>query len=276
VVDSVGWPIFVAEGITVSELKFTDEAARRLEALYMTADVVAQRTETLRRLRLAAEDSVIDIGSGPGFLCEAMADIVGASGRVLGIDISSELVERSVRRNARGWLSYRVADAIGIGEPDASFDLATCTQVAEYIPDVDRAISEAFRVLKRGGRALFVATDWDGVIWHSDAPGRMAAVLKSWEAHCAHPRLPRTLAPRLVTAGFVLQDVTVFPILNLIWSDDCYSKGIAAFIHDYVAKRGDISGHEIEAWFDEFPRLGEQGRYFFATSRFFFLASKPA
>jgi SAM-dependent methyltransferase len=259
----------------VSELKFTDEAAQRLEALYRTVDVVAQRSETLRTLHLASEDSVIDIGSGPGFLCESMADIVGVSGRVLGIDISRELVERSVQRNTRSWLSYRVADAIAINEPDATFDVATCTQVAEYIPDVDKAISEAFRILKPGGRALFVATDWDGVIWHSDNPVRMAAVMRSWEAHCAHPRLPRTLGSRLVTAGFVLQDVTVFSILNLEWSDDTYSKGIAGFRREYVRKRGDISKHDLEAWADELPRLSEQGRYFFSTNRIIFLASRP-
>jgi hypothetical protein len=91
----------------VSGLKFTDEAAKRLEALYKTSDVVAQRSETIRKLRLVKGNSVIDIGSGPGFLCESMADIVGASGRVVGIDISPELVECSARRNQRTWLSYR-------------------------------------------------------------------------------------------------------------------------------------------------------------------------
>jgi len=50
---------------------------------------VAQRSDTLRKLQLTKDKSVVDIGSGPGFLCESMADIVGPSGRVLGIDLSS-------------------------------------------------------------------------------------------------------------------------------------------------------------------------------------------
>ena len=174
----------------MAALKFTNDAAKRLEALYATADVVAQRSETLRKLHLAEGNSVIDLGSGPGFLFESVADIVGPSGRVLVIDISSDLIELSARRNRCRWLSYRVGDATGIDEPDESFDVATCTQVAEYIPAVDKAISETFRILRPGGRAVFVATDWDGVIWYSDIPARMAAVMKSWEAHCAHPRLP--------------------------------------------------------------------------------------
>ena len=94
----------------------------------------------------------------------------------------------------RNGLSYEVGDATQLAKPDASFDAVVCTQVAEYIPDVSRALSEAFRVVKRGGRAMFVATDWDAVLWHSETPDRMALILKSWEAHCAHPHLPRSLA----------------------------------------------------------------------------------
>jgi len=255
-------------------MKFTQDTARRLEALYATTDVVAQRRDTLAKLSLAPGESVIDIGSGPGFLCESMADIVGPSGRVLGIDLSPDLVDLTSRRNHRAWLSYRVGDATSLNEPDATFDVATCTQVAEYIPDVDHAIAEAIRVLKPGGRALFVATDWDGVIWHSAAPARMAAVMKSWEAHCAHPRLPRTMLRRLGDAGFALEEASVFPILNIAWHDDTYSKGIATLIAEFVTKRGDVDQDEVAAWLAEFPRLGEQGRYFFATSRVLFLVSK--
>src|SRR5262249_18783536 len=121
----------------------------------------------------------------------------------------------------------------------------------------------------------FIATDWDSVIWHSDVPARMAAVMKAWEAHCAHPRLPRTFARRLTSAGFTLQKTSVFPILNLEWSDDHYSKGIAGFVRDVVAKSGDIGDDEINSWAEELPRLSEQGHYFFSSSRFIFIASKP-
>ena len=260
----------------MTDLNSASDAAARLEALYRTPDVVAQRAATLGKLRVAQGQSVIDIGSGPGFLAESMADIVGSSGRVLGIDISTQLVGRSSRRNERAWLSYRIGDAVRIDEPDASFDVVACTQVAEFVPDVDRAIAEAFRVLRRGGHAVFVATDWDGVLWHSDVPARMASVMKAWEPHCAHPRLPRTLAHRLRAAGFIVDDVSVFPIVNMRWSDDTYSKGMTPIIAEFVARHGGVEKAALEAWSDELPRLSERGRYFFCTSRFIFSASKPA
>src|SRR2546430_32079 len=152
----------------MSGLKFTEDAARQLERVYLTTDVVAQRAETLKQLALSPGERVLDIGCGPGFLCESMAAAVGRNRAVTSIDISSDLIAVCRRRNPPNWLSYAVGDATQITQPDALFDVVVCTQVAEYVPDVDRVFAEAFRVLKPGGRAVLVATDWDAVVWHSE------------------------------------------------------------------------------------------------------------
>jgi arsenite methyltransferase len=260
----------------MSGLEFTEEAARQLERLYLTSDVVAQRSETIKLLALRGGERVLDVGCGPGFLCENIAEVVGRDGAVTGIDISGDLIALCRRRNPPTWLSYVVGDATNIGQPDAYFDVVACTQVAEYVPDVDRVVSEAFRVLRPGGRAVFVATDWDALVWHSERPDRMALVMKSWEAHCAHPHLPRSLASRLASAGFHFDGAAVFPILNLQWHDDAYSKGLAGLIRDFVGRKCDLSSDELKEWCAELAWLGETGRYFFSSNRYIFRASKPS
>lgn len=161
-------------------LEFTNEAAKQLEKTYLTGDIIAQRFETIRQLNLSDGERVLDIGCGPGYLCESMGEIVGRQGVVVGIDISSDLIALCNRRKTSTQLSYAVGDATNVNQADASFDVVVCTQVAEYVPDVDRVLSEAFRVLKPGGRTVFVATDWDAVVWYSQDPERMALVMKSW------------------------------------------------------------------------------------------------
>ena len=257
-------------------LTFTDEAARHLEKTYRTKDIVAQRLETIRHLNLSAGEKVLDIGCGPGFLCEEMSEIVGRNGAVVGIDISRDLVGLSDRRKHPTWLSYEVGDATKLNQPDASFDVAVCTQVAEYIPNVDAVLSEAFRVLKPGGRTIFIATDWDTLVWFSDDAKRMAAVLKSWEAHCAHPHLPRAMAHRLKNAGFRFDGAFVYPLLNLSYDEDSYSKGLSTIIDKFVGGRGDLSAGELNGWLNEFERLDEADRYFFSINRYGFKASRPA
>ena len=73
-------------------LAFTDEAARRLQAIYTTPDIAAQRRAALDLLQLRSAESIIDVGCGPGFLSEEMADAVGPKGHVLGVDISEDLL----------------------------------------------------------------------------------------------------------------------------------------------------------------------------------------
>ena len=260
----------------MSGLEFTDAAARRLEKLYLTKDVIAQRSDTLRQLAPTKGEHVLDIGSGPGFLSESMADLVGPDGAVVGIDASADLVAFCKRRNPPKWVSFAVGDATKISQPDASFDAVVCAQVAEYVPDVERVISEAYRLLKPGGRTIFVATDWDAVVWHSQAPARMARVMKSWQAHCAHPHLPRSLPNLFKSAGFRLEGASVFPILNLSWDDDSYSKGLAELIRNFVATRSGVPAEELGKWLDEFPELNQNDRYFFSSNRYIFRAPKAA
>jgi arsenite methyltransferase len=257
-------------------LLFTDDAARQLEKLYLTGDVVAQRSETIRHLSLSAGERVLDIGCGPGFLCESMAAIVGPKGTVVGIDISAELIARCNGRKTSTRVSYEVGDATKLHQPNASFDVVVCTQVAEYVADVERVFSEAFRVLKPNGRTIFVATDWHTVLWYSDNPRRMSTVMTSWEGHSAHPRLPMSMADKFVKAGFHLNGVAVFPILNLQYNEDSYSWGLAQIVRNFVARKNDVSADDLEAWHSEFGRLTEAGRYFFSSNRYIFKASKPS
>jgi arsenite methyltransferase len=256
-------------------LEFTSEAAKQLEKIYLTRDIIAQRLETIRQLNLSSGESVLDVGCGPGYLCESMGEIVGRHGAVVGIDVSSDLIALCNRRKASKWLSYAIGDATKVNQADASFDVVVCTQVAEYVSDVDRVLSEAFRVLKPGGRTVFVVTDWDAVVWYSENPDRMTLVMNLWEEHCAHPHLPRSMAYKLVNAGFRFDGASVFPILNLQCDDDSYSKGLVRLIRDFVARKKEISADDLNEWHSEFERLSEAGRYFFSANRYIFKASKP-
>src|SRR5687768_11913811 len=127
-------------------LQFSEEAARKLEEVYSTPDIVAQRRAILDLLTLAPGETVIDIGCGPGFLCEQMAEIVGSKGRVLGIDVSQDLLALARDRNNREWLTYQDGDAKALKVDDSSFDVAVSVQVLEYVDDPDRALSEMHRV----------------------------------------------------------------------------------------------------------------------------------
>lgn len=259
----------------MTAMAYDAAAAERLEAIYRGADVAAQRAHTLRLMRITPGDHVIDIGSGPGFLAAEIAAVVGDTGHVLGIDLAAAMVDRASRRNPDPWITFRQADATALPAEDASFDIAVSTQVAEYVADIDAFCAEAHRVLKPGGRIVILATDWEAIAWHSQDPSRMKAVLQAFAPHCAHISLPRTLATRLRAAGFTVDRVSAYPILNTNWSDENYSCQAIPFIAAYVSGKGHLPSDLLDAWAAEQFELGVAGQYYFLTNRIFFEASKP-
>lgn len=259
----------------MTTLRYDEDASRRLVAIYVTPDVAAQRAELLRALQPRAGERVLDVGSGPGFLVESLADELGESGFVAGVDISEPLLDYARTHCAHAdRIEYRHGDATALPYPAASFDAVVCSQVLEYIDDVDTAIAELHRVLRPGGRVAIMDTDWDSIVWHSDDRARMKRILATWEAHAPHPRLPRTLAGRLRRAGLVIGQQRVMPLFNPEYADDSYSNRIADLIAAFVVGRG-VSSDEASAWARDLRDAGRQQRYFFSLNRYLFVATRP-
>lgn len=105
---------------------------------------------------------VLDVGCGGGLLCEALAR---AGAKVTGIDLAPGMIEvaqlhAAEQELATGGLkiSYKVASAeeVAAAEP-GSFDVVTCMEMLEHVPDPERMVSTLSSLVRPGG-ALFVST----------------------------------------------------------------------------------------------------------------------
>ncbi len=261
---------------TKTGLQFDEDATRRTEAIYSTPDVVGQRREVLRVLTLRPGERVLDIGSGPGFLALDMAQAVGPSGMVCGIDISENMVSMSERRCAgQTCATFQKGDATRLPFPDGEFDVAVSTQVYEYVADMTEALAELHRVLRRGARVLILDTDWDSLLWHASDQARMTRVLTAWKEHLVDPHLPRTLSSRLKRAGFLVRRREVIPLLNPEYDPNTYSHGLIGLIGAFVVGRQGVTPDEVQGWAEDLRALGGDGAYFFSLNRYLFLAEKP-
>lgn len=167
-------------------------------------------------------------------------------------------------------VKFSAGEATALPFPDASFDLVTATQVYEYVADMPAALTEAYRVLRRGGRLLILDTDWDSIVWHSSDPERMRRVLTAWDGHLADPHLPRRLRRLLAGAGFTVTQRRVLPMFNTGYDRDSFSAGVIGFIAGFVPGRAGVTDGEAEAWRTDLVELGED--YFFSLNRYLFLA----
>lgn len=258
-----------------TELRFDAEATRRLLAVYVTPDVAAQREEFVEALAPRTGEQVLDVGSGPGFVAGLIADAVGPSGTVSGIDISDPMITLAREHCAhQPRVDFRNADATDLPFPDVSFDAVISTQVLEYVPDVDTALSEMHRVVRPAGRVVIVGTDWDSIVWASPDRRRMNRMLEAWEQHAADPRLPRTIGNRLSSAGFDVETPRVMPLFNPAFDENSYSVRMIDLIASFVAGQNEITGEEAEEWARALREAGERGEYFFSLNRYLFVAKR--
>jgi arsenite methyltransferase len=102
-------------------------------------------------------DIVLDLGSGPGFDCFLAANKVGESGKVIGVDMTPEMLEKA-RENARngnyGNVEFRLGEIENLPVADNSVSVIISNCVINLVPDKSRAFAETFRVLKPGGRLM--------------------------------------------------------------------------------------------------------------------------
>lgn len=108
--------------------------------------------------RLSSGEKVVDAGSGAGFDCFVAAKQVGPTGKVIGVDMLAEMLEKS-RASAKTMALDNVEFREGIIEkmpvPDAWADVVISNGVINLCADKKQAMQEIWRVLKPGGRLQF-------------------------------------------------------------------------------------------------------------------------
>jgi SAM-dependent methyltransferase len=102
-------------------------------------------------------ETVLDLGSGAGFDCFLASKIVGPQGKVIGVDMTEEMISRAEANANQGGYSnveFRLGEIEALPVEDNSVDVIISNCVINLVPNKKKAFQEAFRVLKPGGRLM--------------------------------------------------------------------------------------------------------------------------
>jgi SAM-dependent methyltransferase len=162
------------------EEAYVDDA--RLDVRYRThqlytLDPVDFGRWTLEQLSWRGDEQVLDMGCGPGeLLCEMARQHTGW-GVLAGFDPSPGMVAQAVSASTASDLAARffVADAQNVPLPDSTFDVVMARHMLYHVPDIDRAVAEAARLLRPGGFLLTVTNSANTMPEYSGMVKRAAA-----------------------------------------------------------------------------------------------------
>jgi len=190
-----------------SEAAVAQTAATRFYSAEELADLPESVTEAslgcgnpLAIAGLQPGEVVLDLGSGGGIDCFLAARKVGPEGRVIGLDMTPDMIKLA-RRNAKKLgvtnVDFRFGEMEDMPLPDGSVDVIISNCVVNLSPDKDAVFREAHRVLRPGGRLSISDIVVDG-----DLPQFIRSRLDAWAGCIAGALDERVYLDKIRAAGF--------------------------------------------------------------------------
>lgn len=111
------------------------------------------RREALKRSGLTEGDTILDVACGPGTVSVCAQQIVGETGRVIGLDPSLGMVTEAQKQGVSTVLQGKAED---LPFPDSTFDFISMGYALRHVTDLTHTFKEYLRVLKPGGQVLIL------------------------------------------------------------------------------------------------------------------------
>lgn len=150
--------------------------------------------------KLNPGETVLDLGSGGGIDVLLSAKRVGPAGKAYGLDMTNEMLALARENQRKAGIEnaeFLKGEIESIPLPDNSVDVVISNCVINLSTDKDKAINEAFRVLKPGGRLAV-----SDVVVRGDVPGEVRRSMEMWVGCIAGALRDHEYTDKLVNAGF--------------------------------------------------------------------------
>ena len=151
-------------------------------------------------------ETVLDLGSGAGFDCFLVANQVGKNGRVIGVDMTPEMVNKARENAEKGDydnIEFRLGEIENLPAADNSVDVIISNCVINLASDKRKVFRETFRVLKPGGRLMV-----SDIVLTKELPEAIKNSITAYVGCISGAMIKGDYVEAIEAAGF--QDITLF------------------------------------------------------------------
>lgn len=260
-----------ARGDFMADVDASDDPGARVRYLDIaTSQLSEYKRESYIALGLTPGMTVLDAGCGPGDDVRAMAEIVGPTGKVVGLDFSATMVEQARARAGGSGLPVEFVQGSLYELPfaDDSFDASRSDRVFQHLDEPLRALLEMVRVTKPGGRINVLDPDWGTELVDTNQPELLE------RARFVRQRRRRDKPGdgwrgRQLWALFSQAGLVDLHVKGVFWCvTDLDVAAQIASVLDWVRdayEAGDATLEEAEAWEREMRERAATGRFFAAA-----------
>lgn len=235
-----------------------------------------EQDRSLEPLALEPSQTVLDFGSGPGFLALRVAEIVGPEGRVHGVDLNERFVAGAQARAREAGLEDRITFHHVTNEqiplPATTVDRVVCKNVLEYVPDAVHVLGQFYRVLKPGGRVLVMDSDWGFVLVNPWSPAEVREFFDAAAGAFREPFIGRRVPMLLRAAGFTDVQVRITAFADT----EGRAMHVLRNMEQYARDLGALSNERVEALMKRLEEGIERGTFLFSLPQFLVSAQRPS
>jgi len=220
------------------------------------------KQKSYQSLAIRPGASVLEIGCGNGVDAGILAGMAGPEGRVVGIDVSSTMLE-AARGTTRGVTEpgFLLCDAAQLAFFNSTFDAVRADRVLQHTKDPAAVVREMARVTSPDGRIVVFEPDWETFVLSPGERGVTRRILNFW---C--DRIPSGWAGRSLYSAFRaagLSGISAEP-MNLVITDLSLAKKIFDLetTVSLAVKAGVVSPQEAEIWSESQERADAAGQFF--------------